>query len=159
MGDLKGILLLCWFNSYLITSKEPNNMAQKEINLSTEVSNLLDEINHPFRNEIEILRLCILNANNDLKENIKWNGPNYCFDNEDRITMRVQPPTKQVQLIFHIGAKKQEQPKNKLIENKSKLLVWKENDRAIITFKSLNDIEGAIEELSIIVNEWISNTK
>ncbi|MFA7326356.1 MAG: DUF1801 domain-containing protein [Candidatus Kapaibacterium sp.] len=134
-------------------------MAQKEINLSTEVSSLLDEINHPFRNEIEILRNCILNANNDLEENIKWNGPNYCFDNEDRITMRVQPPTKQVQLIFHRGAKKQEQPKNKLIESKSKLLVWKENDRAIITFKSLNDIEGAIEELSIIVNEWISNTK
>ena len=100
-----------------------------------------------------------LKANNGLEENIKWNGPNYFFDNEDRITIRVQPLTKQVQLIFHRGAKKQEQPKDKLIANKSKMLVWKENDRAIVTFKSLQDIKSAKTELTTIVNEWIKAAK
>lgn len=130
-------------------------MAKQIINLNSEVTALLDELNHPFRNEIGQLRNCILSADKNLTENIKWNGPNYCFDNEDRITMRVQPPTKQVQLIFHRGAKKQEQPKDKLIANQSKMLVWKENDRAIITFKSLKDIENGKAELTIIINEWI----
>jgi hypothetical protein len=100
-----------------------------------------------------------LSANPALTENIKWNGPNYCFDNEDRITMSIQPTTKQARLIFHRGAKKQTQPKDKLIANKSKMLVWKENDRAIVTFKSLQDIEKGKAELTDIVTEWIQATK
>lgn len=134
-------------------------MVKKIINLDIEVTGLLEALNHPFRNEIEQLRICILKANNDLEENIKWNGPNYCFDNEDRITMRVQPLTKQVQLIFHRGAKKQIQLEDKLIPNKSKMLVWKENDRAIVTFKSLQDIESGKTDLIKIINEWIEATK
>jgi hypothetical protein len=128
-------------------------------NLSVEVSFFLDELNHPFRNEIDELRKCILAANIDLTENIKWNGPNYSIHGEDRITMRVQPLKKQVQLIFHCGAKKQEQPKDKLIENQSGLLFWKENDRAIATFKSMLDIENAKGSLTNIVNEWLNAVK
>lgn len=134
-------------------------MTKETINLSIEVTAYLNKLNHPFINEIELLRNYILSADNNLTENIKWNGPNYCFDNEDRITMRIQPPTKQIQLIFHRGAKKQMQPKDKLISNKSKMLVWKENDRAIVTFKSLQDIENGKTELTTIVNEWIKATK
>lgn len=125
---------------------------------NTEVTKFLDEQNHPFRKEIEQVRNYILSANPDLTENIKWNGPNYCVGNADRITMRIQPPSKQVQLIFHRGVSKQAQPEDKLIANKSKRLVWKENDRAIITFKSLEDIENEKSELIEIVTEWISAT-
>ena len=123
------------------------------------MSNFLNELNHPFRKEIEQLRTFILTTEKKLTENIKWNGPNYCFENEDRITMRIQPPTKQVQLIFHRGAKKQAQPKSKLIEIKSKLLVWKENDRAIATFKNMLDIKNAETDLTEIVKKWIDATK
>lgn len=124
-----------------------------------EVTIFLNELNHPFRKEIEYLRHCILAANTSLTENIKWNGPNYCFYNEDRITMKIQPPAKQVQLIFHRGAKKQEQPKDKLIANTSSLLQWKEKDRAIITFKSLQDMEAKRAELTEIIQEWLLATK
>jgi hypothetical protein len=129
------------------------------IKLNIEVTDFLNNLNHPFIKEIEQLRNCILSANKNISENIKWNGPNYCIDNEDRITMRVQPPTKQLQLIFHRGAKKKEQPKDKLIANKSKMLVWKENDRAILTFKSLQDIENGKTELATIINEWVKAAK
>lgn len=134
-------------------------MTNKKINLNSEVTDFLDEQKHPFREEIEQLRNCILSANPDLTENIKWNGPNYCFNSADRITMRIQPPTKQVQLIFHRGAIKQTQPEDKIISNKSKMLVWKENDRAIVTFKSLQDIINGTAELTNIVIEWINATK
>lgn len=124
------------------------------------VTQFLDELNHPFRKEIEKLRIYILTADDNLTENIKWNGPNYCFNNEDRITMRIQPPTtKQIQLIFHRGAKKQEQPKDKLIEDKTGLLIWKENDRAIATFKNIADVESRKEDLAKIVTEWVKATK
>lgn len=39
------------------------------------------------------------------------------------------------------------------------MLVWKENDRAIVTFKSLQDIESGKTELTTIINEWIKTTK
>lgn len=134
-------------------------MTKHTVNKNKDVTDFLDGLEHPKRLEIEKLRVCILSTNNLLTENIKWNGPNYCFNNEDRITMRIQPIGKQIQLIFHRGAKKQEQPKEKLIANKSKMLVWKENDRAIATFSNLEEIENAITELTAIITEWINASK
>lgn len=126
--------------------------------LNKEVTEFLDNQNHPFRKEIEQLRNIILGANTELTENIKWNGPNYCFEKSDRITMKIQPP-KVVQLIFHRGAKVLAQPTDKLINDDFGLLVWKENDRAIATFKNRNDIENNKENLLKIVNDWINAAK
>lgn len=126
-------------------------------NLNPEVSTFLDVQNHPFRQEIEQLRLIILAAVPDLTENIKWNGPNYCLGQEDRITMRINPP-KQVQLIFHRGAKVKEQPPSRLIHDDSKLLAWKENDRAVATFKNSTEIAQRKDDLTKIVQDWIAAT-
>jgi len=123
-----------------------------------DVTKFLDEQDHPYRNEIEQLRLIILGTNNKLTENIKWNGPNYSFASEDRITMRIQPP-RQVQLIFHRGAKVKEQPKDKLIREDFGILTWKGNDRAIATFKNMQEIENSKTILTKIVTEWINVTK
>lgn len=35
------------------------------------------------------------------------------------------------------------------------MLVWKENDRAIMAFNSMQDIENGKAELTEIVSEWI----
>lgn len=94
-----------------------------------------------------------------MSEDIKWNGPNYSIGENDRITMRIQPPKKQTQLIFHRGAKKQAQPTDPLIASKSKLLQWKENDRAIIAFQSSKEIENGTADLKEIITEWINVTK
>lgn len=135
-------------------------MEDQTINLNNEVSRFLDELNHPFRKEIEQLRNLILTANNELIENIKWNGPNYCYRNEDRITMRIQPITKkQIQVIFHRGAKVQEQAKEKLILQNFDVLTWKANDRAIATFHQMQDIEDGKTDLNKIINKWIEVTK
>ncbi|MCI1265295.1 MAG: DUF1801 domain-containing protein [Saprospiraceae bacterium] len=124
---------------------------------SAEVSTFLDELNHPLRMEIENLREFILNSDVRITENIKWNGPNYCINNEDRITMRVQPP-KQIQLIFHRGAKVQEIPKNRIIEDDSGLLIWKTSDRAVATFRNAGEIEQGKVNLTDIVKKWIQET-
>jgi hypothetical protein len=129
-------------------------MATQKINLSTEVTKLLDDLKHPLRKEIEQLRLIILSARSGIAENIKWNGPNYSFENNDRISMRVMPP-KQLQLIFHRGAKVKAQPKDKLIKDTSGLMVWKENDRAIMTFKSATEIADSKKALTRIVKDWV----
>ena len=133
-------------------------MIKKKININKDVTDFLDEQDHPLRKEIEQLRKCILAANSELTENIKWNGPNYCFKNEDRITMRIHPP-KQIQIIFHRGAKVKEQPKAKLIKDDFGMLVWKGNDRAIATFKNIQDIEKGKSNFTEIVKHWINAAK
>lgn len=124
------------------------------INPNHTVTQFLDDLNHPLRSEIERLRDIILSAHPNLTENIKWNGPNYCFKEEDRITMKIQPP-KQIQLIFHRGAKKQVQPPAPLINDSSTLLLWKENDRAIASFKAIQDIENRKSDLTQVIKDWI----
>lgn len=126
----------------------------KANNLNPEVTKFLDDLKHPLRKEIEQLRTAILSAQPKLSENIKWNGPNFYLNDDDRITMRIQPP-KQLQLIFHRGAKKQQQPKSKLINDKSGLLLWKENDRAVATFRNKAEIDSAVKDLTKIVKDWI----
>jgi hypothetical protein len=127
-------------------------------NLNKDVTTFMNALNHPFSNEIEVLRTIILNANASLTENIKWNAPNYSVNNEDRITMRINPPKQQVQLIFHRGAKVKEQPTVPIITDSSGLLAWKENDRAIATFKTITDIEKHTPQLITLINNWINAT-
>lgn len=121
---------------------------------STEVTRFLNELNHPFIEEINELRTIVLNSDKEIVENIKWNGPNYTFNNQDFLTLKINPPNK-IQLIFHRGAKKLKQPENKLIDTTSSLLIWKENDRAVITFFSMNEIDNSKLELSEIIHNWI----
>lgn len=125
--------------------------------MNPDVTVFLDKQNHPLRNEIELLRSKILEAREGLSENIKWNGPNYTFNGDDRITMRIHPP-KQIQLVFHRGAKKLEQPHNKIIEDTSGLLVWKENDRAVVSFKTSGEIDAQSAELKQVIIKWITAT-
>ena len=99
----------------------------------------------------------MLSADDRLAESIKWNAPNYGIGGEDRITMRIQPP-RQIQVIFHRGAKKLDQPSTRIIEDKARLLVWKENDRAVATFKTLADIEKSRRDFIIIIQDWIRAT-
>ncbi|MCX7638364.1 MAG: DUF1801 domain-containing protein [Cyclobacteriaceae bacterium] len=122
--------------------------------LNKEVSRFLDELKHPLRKEIDLLRGIILSSVKGLEENIKWNAPNYNFGGQDRITLKIMPP-KQIQIIFHRGAARQKQPASRLIANETTLLNWKENDRAVATFKSVREINEHEKELVSLVKSWI----
>ncbi|HEX2533157.1 MAG TPA: DUF1801 domain-containing protein [Chitinophagaceae bacterium] len=124
---------------------------------SSEVTRFLDALNHPLRAEIEQLRQVILNAVPGLSESIKWNGPNYAHEGEDRITMSIQPP-RQIRLVFHRGAKKTDPPADRLIPDPSGLLDWKAGDRAVASFKNRKDIEDHEQVLAHLVRDWIQAT-
>lgn len=130
-------------------------MATKKSVLDKSVNSFLDALNHPLRKEIDHLRQIILSVNPELTETIKWNGPNYVYQNDDRITIKIQPP-KLIHLIFHTGAKKQALPKTKLISVESTRLEWKDNARAVMAFKTLQDIKASETELRAIVEAWLA---
>ena len=132
-------------------------MSGNEAKTNPDVTAFLDAQHHPLRNLIEQLRSCILLADDRLSENIKWQGPNYSVEGNDRITMKIQPP-KSVQLVFHRGAKKQMPLIEKIIDDPSSLLAWKENDRAIATFKSAPEFEAHRSTLTHLIKKWITAT-
>lgn len=123
--------------------------------LNPETSVFVTSLKHPLDFEIQELRKLILSCNKELTEITKWNAPSYQFNEIDCLTMKILPP-KNIQLIFHRGAKKLEQPENHLIEDLSGLLTWKENDRAIATFKNYEEIEKSKGVLSELITDWIS---
>jgi len=125
--------------------------------LNHEVTEFLDGLNHSLRKEIEYLREIILSTDYDLAEGIKWNGPNYSLNGEDRITLRIHPQ-KQIQIIFHRGAKVKESPEQRLLGSQYNILLWKENDRAIATFQSLQEILEKKQMIREIVEKWIEAT-
>jgi hypothetical protein len=151
------------FSSNKETRTEVKNMALKKSiqgktnSSGNDVSKFLDELKHPLRKEIDQLRRIIQGARPELEENIKWNGPNFMHEGEDRITMRIHPPT-QIQLVFHRGAAVKEQPSSPLVEDNSGLLLWKSNDRAVATLRSEADITKRKNALTRIVNAWIDAT-
>ena len=132
-------------------------MASKKSKSVTDVNTFLEGINHPLRKEIDLLRRIILSVDPALDENIKWNGPNFTHEGEDRITMRIHPPT-QIQLVFHRGAEVKEQPASRLIEDPSGILTWKSNDRAVATLRSAADINKRKVALTRLINAWLEAT-
>ncbi len=125
--------------------------------LNREVTEFLDGLNHSLRKEIEYLREIILSTDYDLAEGIKWNGPNYSLNGEDRITLRIHPQ-KQIQIIFHRGAKVKESPTQRLLGSEYNILLWKENDRAIASFQSLQEILEKKQMIREVVEKWIEAT-
>jgi len=125
--------------------------------LNTEVTKFLDSLNHPLRDEIDYIRTIIMSTELGLIEGIKWNGPNCSIQNEDRITIKIQPP-KQIQVIFHRGAKVKVKPNDRLLKDTYNILEWKEKDRAVATFKKLSEIRTCSPILKEIVIEWVRVT-
>lgn len=119
-----------------------------------QVDAFLDALDHPLREEIKLLRNLLLNSGIELDELIKWNAPSYSWKGQDCITMKLFPP-KSIQIIFHRGAKVQELPSQKLIDDLSGLLSWKSNDRAVMTFKNAEEICKHRTGIEAIVNKWI----
>lgn len=121
---------------------------------NNEVNTYLDNLEHPLKAEILQLRDYIKKDIPTLTEIIKWNAPSYQHNDIDFLTFNLAKP-KDIKLILHRGAKNKEQPPKKLIEDKSGLLKWAANDRAVITFTKLEEITQHRENLKSIIQIWI----
>lgn len=121
------------------------------------VLEFLDSKAVPHRDVIDALRKLIQESVPELQENIKWNGPNFSLNGEDRITLRIHPET-QVQIVFHCGAKTANPSEERLLSEDHGILQWKGTDRAVATFNDLKEVEQQKDLLKKIVAEWIRAT-
>lgn len=121
---------------------------------SKNVNDFIANLDHPLKKEFLELRKVILEIVPSDNEHIKWNTPSYQINNSDFLTFKLFPP-KNIHLVFHRGAKVFEMPEEKIIKDTFGILKWATNDRAVVTFTSMKDIENLKNQLLETINKWI----
>lgn len=119
-----------------------------------EVDAFLDQKKHPQRALVEALRQLIMSCDKSLVENVKWNAPNYVYNNIDRITLNLSGKG-MVRVILHCGAEKRRAPATPLIKETSGLLSWPSNDRAIAQFKSIDELTSNAVVFKKCIQLWL----
>lgn len=119
------------------------------------VNEFLEALDHPLKPLIEEVRAAILATDPRLTEHIKWNAPSFALGDDDRVTMKLFPP-KNIQVVFHRGVAKKEQPPERLLKEDFGLLKWAANDRAVATFTSLEDFAAKRADFERVVVAWLS---
>ena len=131
-------------------------MAARKKSGPEQVADFISSLEHPLKEEIEIVRHIILSTNDKITEKIKWNAPSFCYEGEDRITFNLHGKG-YFRLIFHCGAKVKERNLNEpLIADPDGILEWKAADRAIMSFTSKENILANEEKLREIITRWLA---
>ncbi|WP_337100042.1 DUF1801 domain-containing protein [Paenibacillus sp. YIM B09110] len=133
-------------------------MAANKRSGQEKVAEFMNALEHPMKDVIEEVRALILGVDDQITEQIKWNAPSFCFNNDDRITFNLQGKGF-IRLVLHTRAKVQQRIDIKSqLEDTSRLLEWATADRAIIKLTSMNDVESQRAELVETVAKWLEAT-
>lgn len=124
------------------------------LNRNPVVDSFLESLDHPLKPVIESLRLAVLEADDEITERIKWRAPSFCFDSVDRVTFNLRP-VHHVQLIFHRGAKINEDDFHFDASKWSGLLEMIGQDRGQVIFPSAEVAAARQDEFVGLVREWV----
>ncbi len=120
------------------------------------VNDFIKNLDHPLKDEVEILRAIILAVDEGITEQIKWKAPSFCYQGQDRITFNLHKNDR-VLIVFHRGAKAKAS-QSFIFEDSTGLLEWVSADRALLTFRDKANIEDKQADLTNIVSRWIHAT-
>lgn len=108
------------------------------------VTEYMQKLQHPLKDEIEAVRTIIRSANKKIEERIKWNAPSYYYK-EDLVTFNPKAE-KHVHLVFHHA---------NIVKIKSPLLQGEYKDRRMAYFKNMDEVQSNKKELQSILNELV----
>jgi hypothetical protein len=121
---------------------------------TVDVDTVLAGMQHPLKAGVEQLRAAILASNDAITEHVKWNAPSFCYAGVDRVTFRLQPGDR-LQLVFHRGVAVTADRADFRFEDPSGLLEWVARDRAVLTFRDLEDVAARLDTVVDVVNRWV----
>jgi hypothetical protein len=121
-------------------------------NRSQEVDRFMSGLAHPLKEEVERLRMVILDSNDEITEHIKWNAPSFRYAGTDKVTFRLFPEDR-AQLVFHRGSKVKGDAGDFVFDDDTGLLRWVAADRAVV---ALRDAEARQQDLVDVVNRWVT---
>jgi hypothetical protein len=119
------------------------------------VDEFVEKLDHPLKDVVVQLRAIVLSTEPHLTEQVKWNAPSFCYNGDDRITMNLSKKD-QVLLIFHMGAKSKDERKlETVIKDPGKTLEWLSSNRAVMRFRSAEDLSIFETALRKNIRDWL----
>jgi len=110
-----------------------------------------------IRGAVERLRAMVLDAAGGVTEHIKWNGPSFCIDGDDRITIGLAPKGG-VRAILHRGVKVKDAT-GFVFADDSGLIRWAAPDRGVITFADEAAVAAHVPAFADICRRWLEATR
>ena len=109
-----------------------------------EVNEYMKTLEHPLKNEIELVRKIILDSEPNILEQVKWNAPSFRYT-QDFVTFNTRPLDR-IHLVFHYPS---------IVQIHSDLLEGEYKDRRMMYLANRAEIEAARGELQRIVRESV----
>jgi hypothetical protein len=140
-----------------VTSKNPGKKAGKHSGVTPgSVEAFVASLDEASKPAVCALRQIILAADPSIAEGIKWNVPSF-RTSEYFATMNLRVKTG-IGVVLHFGAKKSDITRTGVaISDPASLLVWLAKDRAMITFRDVDDITARRSALTNLIREWIKH--
>jgi len=114
------------------------------MNTNTEVDAFMEDLTHPFKAEMQMIREIILSTDSRMTETIKWGSPTFMYKGN---LATLTPRTKRfVHLFFQSGS---------IIPNPDGLLEGEADLVRVARFHSKDDIQEKTAALQQIVLAWI----
>ena len=110
-----------------------------------------------IRSMVERLRALVPRAGAEVTEHIKWNGPSFCIDGDDRITMGVAPKGG-VRVVLHRGVKTKDAADLRSLDV-SGLVQWAAPDRGVVAFGDEAAITAQAEAFTSLCRRWLEATR
>ena len=115
----------------------------------------LETLEHEHRDAILRVTELIRGADERVQGGIKWGAPSFSVT-EHFATFQLR--AKQgIMLVMHFGAKKRTDiPGRETIADPTGLLTWLADDRAVIGFADLGDVEAKKDAFVAVIRAWIA---
>ncbi|MHA7264437.1 DUF1801 domain-containing protein [Arthrobacter sp. TMN-37] len=123
-------------------------------NRSPAVTAFLRDLDHPFKEVVEALRLDVLTLDPGITEQIKWKAPSFGYAGTDRVTLNLRPRDR-LQVVLHRGAKIREDAGSFDFEDASGLVQWLAPDRGTVSFLSAADAQQKREDFLRLIDRWM----
>ena len=122
----------------------------------TDVDVFLAKLRHPHADAFKALRTIILGADPRIAEGIKWNVPSF-RTSEYFATFHLRTQ-RGVGVILHFGAKKRVDLTARVqIRDPQSMLVWLADDRAVVAFADLKDVQAKAQAFATLIRQWIGH--
>lgn len=115
----------------------------------------LETLEHAHRDAIVRVTELIRGADPRVRAGIKWGAPSFSIT-EHFATFQLRA-RRGIMLVMHFGAKKRtDLPPRDAIADPSGMLTWLADDRAVIGFADLADVEQKKDDFVALVRAWIA---
>ena len=125
--------------------------------MSQTVDALVAALPEPSRAVMKALRRLVAESHPDLGEHVKWNGPSFLIDGDDRISLGVAKGGA-VRAVLHRGVKVKS-TEGFVFEDADGLATWAAVDRGVITFADTAEVEAKADRFTALCRRWFDATR